>query len=76
MKTQKTKARVLGTLDPIVRHVCAEDKTCTCSIQADEPDEKCPVHGGGSYPPRCGKCGQFIKRPNASGEAEGATNGQ
>ena len=48
----------------IVRHVCAEGKTCTCSMLALEPDEDCPVHGAGPYPPRCGKCGRFIKRPN------------
>jgi hypothetical protein len=52
-----------------VRHVCSEDKTCTCSIQALEPDEECPVHGAGPYPPRCGKCGRFIKRPNARPDA-------
>ena len=49
-------------LQRLVRHVCVEDKTCTCSSQALEPDEACPVHGLGPYPPRCGKCGKFIKR--------------
>jgi hypothetical protein len=55
---------VKDKLQRLVRHVCVDDKTCTCSMQALEPDEECPVHGAGPYPPRCGKCGRFIKRAN------------
>ena len=53
-----------------VHHVCAEDKTCTCSMQALEPDEECPVHGAGPYPRRCGQCGRFINTPNDSNQSE------
>lgn len=44
------------------KHVCHESRTCTCSIIADEPDESCPVHGAGEYPPRCCVCGCFVAR--------------
>ena len=43
-------------------HECAEDRICTCSVTALEPDEDCSVHGVGEYRPRCGKCGRFLKR--------------
>jgi hypothetical protein len=43
-------------------HVCREGATCTCNTQALEPDENCPVHGFGPYPPRCVECGRFMKR--------------
>lgn len=43
-------------------HECHEDNSCCCSMQALEPDEECPVHGFGEWPPRCGICGRFIKR--------------
>lgn len=33
-----------------------------CSIQALEPDEECPVHGIGEWPPRCVYCGQYMKQ--------------
>jgi len=48
------------------RHVCRESKTCACDIQGLEPNEECPVHGAGEYPPRCGTCGRFITRDNKS----------
>lgn len=48
--------------DNKVSHVCTEDHSCICSMQALEPDEKCPKHGGGSYLARCGKCGRFVNR--------------
>jgi hypothetical protein len=43
-------------------HVCRRCRTCTCSIQALEPDEECPAHG---WPTRetCYVCGRFMKRP-------------
>jgi hypothetical protein len=25
-----------------------------------EPDERCPVHGPGEFPPRCAECGRFL----------------
>lgn len=34
-------------------HTCKESDCCTCSMAALEPDEQCPVHGMGEYPPRC-----------------------
>lgn len=43
-----------------MNHVCKEDKTCMCSILALEPDEDCPVHAQGPWPPRCGQCGRFL----------------
>jgi hypothetical protein len=43
-------------------HICVESKTCVCGITADEPDEKCPVHGAGEWPPRCCICERFMKR--------------
>ena len=41
-------------------HQCSEATGCRCSQLADEPNEKCPVHGGGEWPPRCGECGHFL----------------
>lgn len=43
-------------------HFCKESSTCTCHLLASEPDEKCPVHGVGKWPPRCKYCGRFMKR--------------
>lgn len=51
-------------------HECKEDKTCSCSLQALEPDEECPAHGAGPWPPRCGVCGGFVVR--ADRHMEGA----
>ena len=45
----------------IKSHICHESKTCCCSLQVLEPDEECPVHGWGEYPPRCEICGRFVK---------------
>ena len=47
------------------RHTCAEDDTCTCSIVALEPDEHCPTHGYGEWPPRCATCGRYMQREDA-----------
>jgi hypothetical protein len=43
-------------------HVCKESHDCCCSISSLDPDEKCPVHGGGEWPPRCQSCGKFMKK--------------
>jgi uncharacterized phage-associated protein len=43
-------------------HICKESNSCVCSIVGLEPDESCPMHGGGQWPPRCETCGKFIKR--------------
>lgn len=43
-------------------HICHESKTCMCYLLALEPDERCPVHGCGEWPPRCAVCGRFLKR--------------
>lgn len=43
-------------------HVCQESKTCCCSVVGIEPDEECPMHGAGPWPPRCDICGRFMKR--------------
>jgi hypothetical protein len=42
-------------------HVCQRPDYCYCNSQALEPDEKCPIHGGGEWPPRCMFCGQFMQ---------------
>lgn len=44
------------------RHAHQESRTCTCWPLALEPDEKCPRHGAGEWPPRCEMCGRFMKR--------------
>ena len=46
----------------VPKHDCRESTTCCCYLLADEPDEECPVHGGGTWPPRCEVCGRFMKR--------------
>ena len=43
-------------------HVCKIDKTCSCYVVGLEPNEKCPKHGAGEYPPRCADCGKFISQ--------------
>lgn len=49
-------------------HEHRESKTCSCYILGLEPDESCPVHGMGEWPPRCEICGQFVKRKEISTE--------
>lgn len=49
--------------DPIPPHECKEATGCCCSIGGLEPNDDCPVHGCGEWPPRCQTCGKFIKRP-------------
>jgi hypothetical protein len=41
-------------------HICRESKVCTCYVLALEPNEACPQHGGGIWPPRCMECGRFL----------------
>jgi hypothetical protein len=55
-------------------HYCEESKTCTCSMLADEPNETCPAHGAGSWPPRCGICGRFMSWKEIAFQREFGTN--
>lgn len=59
--------RVVGEPEdpPTGGHMCHEAKSCCCSITALEPDEDCPVHAQGPWPPRCEVCGRFIMRKEA-----------
>jgi hypothetical protein len=41
-------------------HKCEESKTCRCYLLSDTPNEDCPIHGAGPWPPRCKICGKFI----------------
>jgi hypothetical protein len=42
-------------------HVCTRNVGCLCSISALEPNDDCPVHSGGEWPPRCQDCGRFMR---------------
>lgn len=42
-------------------HKCVESTSCTCSISALEPNDNCPVHSSGNWPPRCEICGRFMR---------------
>jgi hypothetical protein len=44
------------------KHECRRSSTCCCSMSALEPDESCPIHGAGEWPPRCEICGKFMRR--------------
>lgn len=44
-------------------HTCQRPRTCSCSITADEPNESCPIHGAGEWPPRCQTCGRLMPWP-------------
>lgn len=46
---------------PVGPHTCRRATTCCCSVSGTEPDESCPVHGGGEWPPRCEACGRMMK---------------
>lgn len=50
------------------KHECHESNTCCCDTQTLEPDEVCPVHGGGGWPPQCCICGRFLKRKQENNE--------
>ena len=54
--------RMVWTKNKRKKHVCKESNYCICSQFALEPNENCPIHGAGEYPPRCMYCGEFIKR--------------
>lgn len=45
-----------------VTHTCIEMDWCRCSSMGLEPNEDCPVHGSGGWPPRCAYCGRFMRR--------------
>lgn len=51
-----------GTNTKKKNHLCHASVICICYPLALEPDEQCPVHGHGSWPPRCGRCGRYFKR--------------
>lgn len=38
-----------------------------------EPDEECPIHGAGEWPPRCCICGRFLKRKYEESEGQEGT---
>ena len=42
-------------------HVHKRPDACVCSTRALEPDDTCPRHGAGEWPPRCAQCGKFMK---------------
>jgi len=46
-----------------VKHICKEDTYCICDGWRLEPDDRCPQHGAGHWPPRCGECGRFMNWP-------------
>jgi hypothetical protein len=46
-----------------MKHEHRLGRTCVCSVQALEPDESCPIHGAGEWPPRCEECGCFMPWP-------------
>lgn len=47
-----------------MKHKCKQLDYCICDISALEPNENCPVHAAGIYPPRCVICGRFMKIKN------------
>ena len=47
-----------------MKHTCSKNRACTCSCQALEPSEDCPIHGC-PWPPRCQTCGRFIRHENS-----------
>lgn len=55
MWNKRTKKEVIR------KHVCERATGCCCSVAALEPNEDCPVHSGGEWPPRCIHCGKFMR---------------
>jgi len=49
-------------------HECREQgrrpEDCICDSHRGEPDERCPVHGAGEWPPRCEECGRLLPWPD------------
>lgn len=39
---------------------CERVDWCLCSANSDSPNEACPIHEGGEWPPRCADCGRFM----------------
>ena len=53
---------ITSTIFPNMKeHECKPSNTCLCRVTALEPDEKCPVHGAGEFPPRCDTCGRYVE---------------
>lgn len=44
-----------------MEHKCERPNWCRCNLDALEPNEDCPIHGCGEFPPRCMYCGRFMK---------------
>jgi len=61
--------------DPTTPHECHESRTCSCYILGLEPDEDCPIHGGGKWPPRCEVCGKFVSRKQQMKDEETTSHG-
>jgi len=55
-----------------VSHVHKRPSWCCCSTTALEPDDDCPTHTSGEWPPRCELCGQFMKFDDEDSEAKKA----
>lgn len=65
----RMRAALAALQDGASGHVCARPSTCKCSPVGDEPNELCPVHGGGEWPPRCAECGRLMSWPASSQDA-------
>jgi hypothetical protein len=50
----------------VPEHTCHRNRSCTCSIQGLEPDDDCPIHSDGEFPPRCCVCGRLLPWPGHS----------
>ena len=59
-----------------MKHIHKAIDYCICDLLADTPDEKCEIHGWGTYPAQCVICGQFFRRasPNLSRNILGMEN--
>lgn len=66
-------------VNPLTKCAHKEADYCVCDSQALEPNDECPIHGAGEFPPRCMYCGCFMpwpkfdesgKRINASTETK------
>lgn len=60
MTTQPWSSITVGDIAKRSAHACKEQDWCCCSPTGLEPDEDCPVHGPGPWPPRCCICGHFL----------------
>ena len=41
-------------------HKCRAMTGCICWTGDLEPDDNCPMHGSGAWPPQCEVCGRFL----------------